>query len=223
MQLDHVFVFVEPGAQRAQTLMEAAGFVETYRRVHPGQGTANICYALDNAFIELLWLTNEDEANGPLIKRMGLAQRASWGALGTSPFGIAWRLDAGVKAQPVPTWSYTPPYLPAGMSIQVATLSDDPRQPMCFASPGTQPPSQWPPERQGQLQRPSGLSVIRGVELGLPAGSSAPEELRQLTRAGLLSLSPQPTTRLDLKITCADGALRTFRLPELRWCGLAHE
>lgn len=217
MQLDHVFVFVEYGAQRAKQLMEAAGFVETYRRVHPGQGTANICYALDNAFIELLWLTDEDEANGPLIKRTGLAQRAAWRALGTSPFGIAWRLDASVKAQPVQTWPYTPPYLPAGMSIQVATLSDDPRQPMLFASPGTQPPSQWPPERQGQLQRPGGLSAILGIELGLPAEAPVPQDLEQLTRAGWLSISPQQTARLDLKITCADGALRTFRLPELCW------
>ncbi|MEO1271293.1 MAG: hypothetical protein AAFX99_24640, partial [Myxococcota bacterium] len=79
------------------------GLVETYRRAHPGQGTANVCYALDNAFLELLWVVDLDEALSPAIRRTGLALRSEWKRHGISPFGIAWRLSSADAPQPITT------------------------------------------------------------------------------------------------------------------------
>ncbi len=64
LSLCHVFVFVKPGAPEA-TGLYAAGMVESYRRRHPGQGTANVCFCFDNAFLELLWVTSEAEVTSP--------------------------------------------------------------------------------------------------------------------------------------------------------------
>ncbi|MEO0814134.1 MAG: VOC family protein, partial [Myxococcota bacterium] len=61
LELDHVFVMISDGVRQHRAL-EALGLVETYRRIHPGQGTKNICYAFENAFLELLWVHDEHEA-----------------------------------------------------------------------------------------------------------------------------------------------------------------
>lgn len=54
LALDHLFVFVEPGAPERAAL-ERAGLRESFRRRHPGQRTANVCFCFDNAYLELLW------------------------------------------------------------------------------------------------------------------------------------------------------------------------
>ncbi len=61
MQLDHIFHFVQD-LEAAETLGRSLGLAETYRRNHVGQGTANICYCFENAFLELLLLTDRSEA-----------------------------------------------------------------------------------------------------------------------------------------------------------------
>ncbi|MBK8213640.1 MAG: VOC family protein [Myxococcales bacterium] len=50
MELDHLFVFVD-GPSEAEEALTLLGLDETYRRVHPGQGTANVCCAFDDAYL----------------------------------------------------------------------------------------------------------------------------------------------------------------------------
>jgi hypothetical protein len=47
LEIDHLFVFIEPDGPEIEALRRL-GLVETYRRAHPGQGTANVCFAFDN-------------------------------------------------------------------------------------------------------------------------------------------------------------------------------
>ena len=61
MDLDHIFFFVGPDAPEIARMADL-GFAETYRRVHRGQGTQNVCYAFDNLYLELLWIRDVDEA-----------------------------------------------------------------------------------------------------------------------------------------------------------------
>ena len=94
-EIDHVFLFVQPDGPEIGALRRL-GLTETYRRAHPGQGTANVCFAFDNLFLELLWLTSETEARSPAIARTRLWDRSRWSASGTSPFGIALRGEKAV-------------------------------------------------------------------------------------------------------------------------------
>lgn len=52
-ELDHLFLLVSD-EQTAIAMMEDSGLRVNYRRVHPGQGTSNLCACLDDVFIELL-------------------------------------------------------------------------------------------------------------------------------------------------------------------------
>jgi Glyoxalase-like domain len=163
MELDHLFILWRPGDGLRETL-EGLGLAETYRRRHLGQGTSNICYCFDNAFLELLWVEDAAVLSGPLIARTGLLERSRHRELQTCPLGLAWR-----GAAPGPVWSFRPPYLAPDMDIAVSVDSDDPRLPMMFQSPGDTPPLAWPETRRGALQHGSGFGSLRIVELRLPA------------------------------------------------------
>ncbi len=209
--LDHIFVFVPPDAPNERQHLANLGLTETYQRAHPGQGTANVCYAFENAFLELLWLTDPQEAASAPIARTALAQRGQWRRNNASPFGIAWRLPPGHHTQPVPTWHYRPPYLPGDMSIHMAIGSQDPQHPLLFASPGKNAPSQWPAQRQQNLQRSGGFTRIKGLTLHNSPGF---EPLDALATLGLVRLAPaQPQPKLVVHLGRTDGTVVDLELP----------
>ncbi len=176
MEVDHVFMFVEQDGPELSQL-KSLGLVETYRRQHHGQGTANACFCFDNMFIEMLWIVDPIEALSAPIARTGLEPRSRWKTAGTCPFGIAWR-DNGKST--IETWDFAPPYLPFGVTIDVASDGDDPRQPMMFSFPGTKAPSTWEPVRKGVLQQEAGFQTISQVTLTLPFDVKPSSALKQI-------------------------------------------
>ncbi len=219
-QLCHVFAFVEPGAPERAAL-ESAGLRESFRRRHPGQGTANVCYCFDNAYLELLWIEDGADAESPAIARTRLAERARWRDSGTCPFGISVRTERPGQPLPFPTWDYRPPYLPAGMAIPVALSSEDPRQPFLFRSPGDARPDAWTDGRAGERQRPAGLADIAGLHLALPPGVAAAPDLVPLCEAGWLTVDNAAAgepPRMTLTLSGSDGGPpRRLSLPDCRW------
>jgi hypothetical protein len=171
-------MFIEPDGPQLDQL-KALGLVETYRRQHPGQGTANACFAFDNMFIELLWMVDPFEALSPQIARTGLEQRSRWKTAGTCPFGIAWR---GGGSEAIATWDFAPPYLPAGVTIDVASDGDDASQPMMFTFPGSTAPASWNDARKGNLQHKAGLRIVSHATLTLPFGVLACPALQAIAR-----------------------------------------
>jgi len=53
IEIDHPFLFFLPGGAEISRLAQL-GFVETCRRTHPGQGTANVCCCFNTLYLELL-------------------------------------------------------------------------------------------------------------------------------------------------------------------------
>ncbi|MEM9071434.1 MAG: VOC family protein [Myxococcota bacterium] len=194
----HVFVLLDSRGPARETLRRE-GLVETYERAHPGQGTANVCYAFDNAFVELLWIEDESDARHPRTARTRLWERSHHGC----PFGICWRGEVSFE-----TWDYHPQYLPQERAISVATLSDDPAQPMLFAALG-KAPSTWPEDRQRGLQRASGFSKLA---LHISAPHRVPE-LEELARGGVFTLSEGPW---DARIAFGEKTLSLAALRDPR-------
>lgn len=217
LALCHIFVFVEPDAPEAE-LLNGLGLRESCRRDHPGQGTANVCYCFDNAYLELLWVTDRKAITSPVVARTGLAERANWRETGSNPFGIALR---GNTVAHFPTWDYQPAYLPEGMSIPVALSSDDPTQPILFTSPGNARPDQWPDGRAGDRQCAAGLSEITTLELTLAEGVQPSADVQTLVVSRLLTLcagSALGTPQLLLTLSQSDGGPdRRLALPAMTW------
>ncbi len=73
--LDHVFVLARPGAPEADRLV-ALGLTEGSPATHPGQGTANRRFFLEDGMLELLFGTGEAGVGGALVAPTRLAERA---------------------------------------------------------------------------------------------------------------------------------------------------
>ena len=210
LQLDHLFCFVE-----ADTALADLGLTETYRRSHPGQGTANVCYCFDNAYLELLWVTDADELSRSALGRSHMHRRARWRETGASPFGIAVRRGPFI---PWTTWDYRPPYLPE-LALPVSICGDDPQQPFLFVSPGQERPDQWSPDRAGDLQQPAGLKEILDLELRVPALVQPHSDVLASESAGLLRVTNtnEEAQQLVLTLSHRDGDRRRLLLPDFKW------
>lgn len=147
-ELDHIFLIVRDEAQ-ARSMMDQAGLRVNYSRVHPGQGTRNICACLDDVFIELLWSDGSEVSQATM--QVTLNDRCN--GLG-SPVGISWRRKSPFDDSDGGTVPYFAPFLPAGVSIPVASKSLDLALPFVFQTPGGTPPIERTDGLVGDRQSP---------------------------------------------------------------------
>jgi len=115
-ELDHVLIWVGPGAPEAERLI-AFGLTEGTSNVHTGQGTANRRFFFQNAMLELIWVYDETAAKASPGARLGTHERWRHRQTGASPFGLCLRRRAEAATLPFDTWPYRPAYLPTGVAI----------------------------------------------------------------------------------------------------------
>lgn len=166
MQIDHIFIRVQPGGAEADALREF-GLSEGSGNVHPGQGTANRRFFFANAFLELLWIADEEEVRSEQTRPTMLHERLTAGE--ASPFGICFRPNAEF-----PTWDYKPTYLPAGMTIGVANNTPL-SEPMWFYTSAGKAPELFEGESRQPLQHAAGLHHITGLRCTLPSTTTLSE------------------------------------------------
>ena len=137
LELDHVFILVEPEAPEADLLL-AHGFKEGTGNRHPGQGTANRRFYFANGMLEFLWVHDAAEAmNGP-GRELRFADRTQSST--ASPFGvILLSPDPNNLEMPFPGWTYQPDYFAPPNAFHVGANSSDLAQPLCFCAPFIKP------------------------------------------------------------------------------------
>jgi hypothetical protein len=119
MELDHVFITCTPGAPEGDVLVQA-GFVEGSRNTHAGQGTSNRRFFFRNAYLELLWIHDAQEARSERTRPTRLWERCGERVSTACRFGLVFRPAYEDERPPFPTWSYHPAYLPPSTSIEFA-------------------------------------------------------------------------------------------------------
>jgi hypothetical protein len=190
-ELDHVFVAASVDAPEI-LLLRAAGFTDTPAHDHPGQGTASRRIFFENAYLELIWLTDARAAGSPPVLRTGLRERADPTRTG-SPFGFGLRFPRDpMPDPPFETWRYSPAYLPEGMAFEMAANSDDPRAPLIFVLPLSRVADWTAPAH------PNG--VERLTDVGLAPGPMPPSDVMSaFFGLGLVSRDdgPEPVLRLE--------------------------
>jgi hypothetical protein len=172
LERDHIFVWVSKGAPEAAAL-EKLG-LHTERRVanHTGQGTASIAFYFENAYLELIWVEDEnaaarkDEEEG-----FHMLERARWRQTAASPFGVGLRRRTDSDgAIPFPTRKHRAEYMKPGTFFEIATSSSDAREPFCFVVPDDRAfpsPEKWRsliesrPELQKHFAHPLGVRNSR--------------------------------------------------------------
>ena len=118
-ELDHVFVMSSVGAPEGERLLRA-GIPEGPPNTHPGQGTACRRFPLGNAYIELLWVRDEQEVRSEDVRMTQLWERWSGRSGEACPFGVVLRPSGEDVSPPFDTWEYRPAYLPSPLAIHVA-------------------------------------------------------------------------------------------------------
>jgi hypothetical protein len=157
LEVDHIFIAVKAPAAEAD-LLKAFGLAEANANQHKGQGTANRRFFFHNMFLELLFITDSNEAQSEITKPTHLFQRLSHSNTTYSPFGVCFRPRVGNSndfSLPLDTWQYNPLYLPPQLSILMA--KDNPlTEPMWFILPFGSAPINSPIEKRQPLDHPRG-------------------------------------------------------------------
>lgn len=221
LELDHLFICVRRDAPEAERLTQS-GLREGRRRRHQGQGTANVCFFFTNAMLELLWVSDEEEARSPLVQPTRLWERWRWRETGSCPFGICFR-PAGESRDSLPfsTWDYKPLYLPEGMSIPIAANSDRRQEPLIFVSWAGRRPDAYPEGQQPPMDHRIGCREVTSLRVTLPLRESHSPELRKVHDLGLIGI--RAGDEYCVEVRCDGGrAQQEARLaPELplhlRW------
>jgi hypothetical protein len=144
LELDHVFLCtVAPEAD--EIILAEFGLRFTERRIHKGQGTANVCALFENAFLQLLYADDMKVLRSDLVKPLGLRERIRWGETNACPIGICFRVateNLAAESWPFATWEYKANFLPSGVIIPVATPRYVFNESLVFLSHQAHKPSQ---------------------------------------------------------------------------------
>ncbi|HZS05256.1 MAG TPA: VOC family protein [Blastocatellia bacterium] len=197
-ELDHLFVCTAAGAPEAGRLIEF-GLTEGTPNTHPGQGTANRRFFFHNAFLELLWVHNPQEAQSEAIRPLHLWERWSGRGKETCPFGFIFR-PAGQEpgGPPFPTWEYRPSYLPEPLSIEVGTNADTLTEPMLFYMAfGRRTDVRLRGQPQPREHSAGGREITR-LHFGSPHADELSAELRATVDSGLVSFGAGETYLLEI-------------------------
>jgi Glyoxalase-like domain len=195
LELDHLFICVQPEAPEAELLKEF-GLIEGRRRSHPGQGTTNVCFLFQNAYLELLWLCNAQESQSPIVRPMGLWERCRWRETQACPFGIAFRRVASDSLElPFTTWNYYAPFLPSGNAIAIANNSNNLAEPLIFMSPTFQNPLTESLPLIHQIE----VNTITGLSVTLPGEGAFSVEIAKLIELGLVKFSRGDRYHLEIE------------------------
>lgn len=198
IELDHLFICTAPGAPEAEELVRF-GLREGPPNQHPGQGTANRRFAFVNAMIELLWVSDVQEAQGEYSRHTLLWERWSGREGKASPFGICLRpVDSQNTESPFPAWEYRPSYLPVPLVMHIGKAGVE--EPMWVYLSFMRRI-----DREHQfVEHPIGIREITSLTLTTPVllRSTAAE---RIVESGILSVQKGPNSILEIQF---DGNLR---------------
>jgi hypothetical protein len=163
-----------------------------------------------NFYLELLWVSDADEVRSEPAARLRFSERWSRRAEGACPFGVMVRAgpEASPTKAPFEVWAYQPRYLPAHLSIGVA--SDAPlEEPGLFYFPFAREPRRQSVEPTAHALA---LGRLTSVAIGTPWSGTRTAGSKALESLGLLQFRPE--AEYVLHLTFDEG--RGRRVDDLR-------
>lgn len=121
VELDHVYIVVQPGAEAEVAALRTAGFsVSREAMRHEGQGTASLAVVFQNMYLELLWVDSTVAVAAD--QSVDDYRRAeAWRATGASPFGVGLRKNADTVTLAAPAQRHYAEWMQQGTAIEIFT------------------------------------------------------------------------------------------------------
>jgi hypothetical protein len=171
MELDHIFIFTHEHDQLAASL-KRLGLSEGTPNVHPGQGTACRRFFFQNAYLEIVWVSNEEEIKSAAIAKARLWERSQYCLTNHCPFGLSFRArnqtNNSITLLFDDAWRYYSAFLPEGQFVNIASNEKFPAEPLLFEIPFfAVAPKDYPLKKQQPLTHKMGFKEITSVSLTL--------------------------------------------------------
>jgi hypothetical protein len=202
VELDHLFVCTAVGAPEAEKLVQF-GLLEGPPNQHPGQGTANRRFAFANAMIELIWVSDANEAQSESTRRTLLWERWSGRQQNACPFGICLRpADTEVTGAPFPAWEYRPAYLPDSLCMHIGEGGIEEPMWVYLSFMRRAQREQW------FVEHPAGIREITGLTLTTPVPLRS-DVSQKIVESGILATRTGAASLLEIEF---DGKRRKERV-----------
>jgi Glyoxalase-like domain len=202
VELDHLFVCTAVGAPEAEKLVQF-GLLEGPPNQHPGQGTANRRFAFANAMIELIWVSDANEAQSESTRRTLLWERWSGREQNACPFGICLRpADTEVTGAPFPAWEYRPAYLPDSLCMHIGNGGIEEPMWVYLSFLRRAQREQW------FVEHPVGIREITGLTLTTPVPLRS-DVSQKIVESGILATRTGAASLLEIEF---DGKRRNERV-----------
>lgn len=220
VELDHVFIVVEPGGAAGIAALESAGLtVRSEPSKHEGQGTASVAAMFENGYLELIWLDSTVPVDSGHAATHAWFRRAErWRENGHSPFGIGLhRLPGDTAALPVPVRLEAADWLPPGSAYELLHQPSDTLAADFFVVPAATAVPTWIARARARYPRtfthPGGGRTISLLRVfGMPAQEPAAFAMLRPRR---IESRRAPEPLLELHIDAGPGERRTDLRPVL--------
>ena len=206
MYLDHIFIITKPDAPEAERL-SALGFREGNPNTHPGQGTSNRRFFLDNFTIELAFVSDAIEAVSGAGNRLGILNRSKDST--ASPFGIVVRSTDSDTAPSFPSWQYFPDYFPDDWCFYVGENSDQLDEPLCICMPLSLPKRKDVPDQYANPDWQLTELTIQSPRTEFSA------TLREFASIEKVAIEPGDAHRMKMKFNNGVAGRSENLMPEL--------
>lgn len=205
VELDHLFIWVSKGAPEAKAF-EAIG-LQPYGEAtqHIGQGTASKVFIFENAYLELIWIEDEQAAaKNAARSAIDMRGRARWRQTGASPFGIGLHyLQGKASPAPFPTIPYWCEWMRPDTTIEFSKAITAQSEPMYFILPNYLSVSdsalrEFLRNRSSSM-KPQGLAVKRITDVRInTAAKKLTTTAAMLTRNGVVTIKGSKTAVMEL-------------------------
>jgi hypothetical protein len=214
LEPDHLYIWVSEGAPEGAALREL-GILQYPDTVDNGEGVEQITFQLENVFLELLWVSDEELFLEHWASwHPAHVERSNWRTTGASPFALAFhRVDPDDERIPPPFqvdswWDSAGGYVSDVTAMMPFLMLMGPR----YAMPD---PSWLTEEGRALADNPAGIRSLTSWTLGTPQPLSN-DGIDFLVDQEVLSV--RPSGQHVLELTFDDGRQgRTFdarpRLP----------
>jgi len=210
LELDHFFIHVERGAPEAAALTQAGFTISADTSHHTGQGTASLSMFFDNAYIELLWVTDATElrAADPDLARRLLSPEGEY-----APLGVGLRVETAGDILPFETRSYRADWMLPGTTLEFATTKR--LEPAVFIVPDGMA---WTditaglPSLTTVFPHGNGVATITALRFQSPSQEAPSEAFDHLVREGVIDFKPGNATLVEIELDGGQaGAIADLR------------
>lgn len=137
LKLDHIFVLVD-STNSIHNQLTKVGLTKAsdWKTSHSQQGTTGEFFLFHNFYLEILYISNQEEANEN-IGNFGsnYVERSKWKNNTYFPFGLGLVLKDSTQSIPFDTHTYNAKWIGEDSSLKMAKNNTDLKEPLIFIEP----------------------------------------------------------------------------------------